>query len=370
MQRIKWELEDLSLKYLDPVGYSEIVSKLGIKQQEYDAFMQKIQGQINQRLGELGIQHTVYGRMKHPYSIYRKMFNQNKSLDEIFDLFAFRVIVESVGDCYNVLGVIHDIYKPILGRFKDYIGTPKPNGYQSLHTTVMGSDGIPFEVQIRTTEMHEIAEYGVAAHWKYKQNGQGSGTEGKYEWVRRLLENQEGADAEDYIHSLKIDMGADNITVHTLSLKKGSGILSGGISIPSAEAVGEMLSYADPVLRAHGYGPYYLYRQKYMVKKETKQTFLGGAAILAAAVVIVKIIGAVYLIPLNNILGSEGKTYFRGAYNIYNVLMAFSVGGFPLAISKLTSEAQALGRENEKRRLFRTAMIPQMTSASELNAPS
>ena len=215
MQRMKWELEDLSLKYLDPIGYNEIVSKLGIKQQEYDAFMWKIQGQIDQRLGDLGIQHTVYGRMKHPYSIYRKMFNQNKSLDEIFDLFAFRVIVESVGDCYNVLGVIHDIYKPILGRFKDYIGTPKPNGYQSLHTTVMGSDGIPFEVQIRTTEMHEIAEYGVAAHWKYKQNGQGSGTEGKYEWVRRLLENQEGADAEDYIHSLKIDMFSDEVFVFT-----------------------------------------------------------------------------------------------------------------------------------------------------------
>ena len=215
MQRIKWELEDLSLKYLDPVGYSEIVSNLGVKQLEYDAFMRKIQGQIDQRLGELGIQHTVYGRMKHPYSIYRKMFNQNKSLDEIFDLFAFRVIVESVGDCYNVLGVIHDIYKPILGRFKDYIGTPKPNGYQSLHTTVMGSDGIPFEVQIRTIEMHEIAEYGVAAHWKYKQNGQGSGTEGKYEWVRRLLENQEGADAEDYIHSLKIDMFSDEVFVFT-----------------------------------------------------------------------------------------------------------------------------------------------------------
>ena len=161
------------------------------------------------------IPHTVYGRMKHPYSIYRKMFSQNKQLDEIFDLFAFRVIVGSVGDCYNVLGVIHDLYKPILGRFKDYIGTPKPNGYQSLHTTVMGSDGIPFEVQIRTEEMHEIAEYGVAAHWKYKQNGQGAGTEGKYEWVRRLLENQEGADAEEFIHSLKVDMFADEVFVFT-----------------------------------------------------------------------------------------------------------------------------------------------------------
>ena len=215
MQRIKWELEDLSLKYLDPVGFEEINSSLQLKAKEYDAFMKKTQDQIDKRLQEMHIPHTVYGRMKHPYSIYRKMFSQNKQLDEIFDLFAFRVIVGSVGDCYNVLGVIHDLYKPILGRFKDYIGTPKPNGYQSLHTTVMGSDGIPFEVQIRTEEMHEIAEYGVAAHWKYKQNGQGAGTEGKYEWVRRLLENQEGADAEEFIHSLKVDMFSDEVFVFT-----------------------------------------------------------------------------------------------------------------------------------------------------------
>ena len=215
MQRIKWELEDLSLKYLDPVGFEEINSSLQLKAREYDAFMRKTQEQIDKRLTELGISHTVYGRMKHPYSIYRKMFSQNKQLDEIFDLFAFRVIVGSVGDCYNVLGVIHDLYKPILGRFKDYIGTPKPNGYQSLHTTVMGSDGIPFEVQIRTEEMHEIAEYGVAAHWKYKQGGAGAGTEGKYEWVRRLLENQDGTDAEEYIHSLKVDMFSDEVFVFT-----------------------------------------------------------------------------------------------------------------------------------------------------------
>ena len=215
MQRVKWELEDLSLKYLDPIGYKEIVSKLDAKRQEYDAFMYRTQCQIGDRLNQLGVEHLVYGRMKHPYSIYRKMFSQNKSLDEIFDLFAFRVIVDNVGDCYNVLGVIHDLYKPILGRFKDYIGTPKPNGYQSLHTTVMGPDGLPFEVQIRTREMHDIAEYGVAAHWKYKQGGQGSGTEGGYEWVRRLLENQEGADAEEYIHSLKIDMFADEVFVFT-----------------------------------------------------------------------------------------------------------------------------------------------------------
>ena len=216
MQRIKWELEDLSLKYLDPVGYDEITRSLAAKEAEHEAFMDRVQAQIEERLKEQHVPYLkVYGRMKHPYSIYRKMFSQNKSLDEIFDLFAFRVVVDTVSDCYNVLGVIHDLYKPILGRFKDYIGTPKPNMYQSLHTTVVGQNGIPFEVQIRTREMHEVAEYGIAAHWKYKQNGQGAGDEGRYEWVRRLLENQEGADAEDFIHSLKVDMFADEVFVFT-----------------------------------------------------------------------------------------------------------------------------------------------------------
>ena len=215
MQKMKWELEDLSLKYLDPVGYREITEALDEKAAEYDGFMSSIHDQISQRLKEAGIEAQVYGRMKHPYSIYRKMYTQNKNLDDVFDLFAFRVIVDTVADCYNVLGIIHDLYKPILGRFKDYIGTPKPNLYQSLHTTVVGESGIPFEVQIRTKEMHEVAEYGIAAHWKYKQNGQGSGDEGRYEWVRRLLENQEGADAEDFIHSLKVDMFADEVFVFT-----------------------------------------------------------------------------------------------------------------------------------------------------------
>ena len=215
MQKMKWEMEDLSLKYLDPVGYREITEALDEKAAEYDGFMSSIHDQISQRLKEAGIEAQVYGRMKHPYSIYRKMYTQNKNLDDVFDLFAFRVIVDTVADCYNVLGIIHDLYKPILGRFKDYIGTPKPNLYQSLHTTVVGESGIPFEVQIRTKEMHEVAEYGIAAHWKYKQNGQGSGDEGRYEWVRRLLENQEGADAEDFIHSLKVDMFADEVFVFT-----------------------------------------------------------------------------------------------------------------------------------------------------------
>ncbi len=240
MQRMKWELEDLSLKYLDPVGYEEIMEALDAKAEEYEDFMDGINSQISQRVQESGIKDAVvYGRLKHPYSIYRKMYTQNKTFNDIFDLIAFRVIVDTVADCYNVLGIVHDLYKPILGRFKDYIGTPKPNLYQSLHTTVMSQTGVPFEVQIRTKEMHEVAEYGIAAHWKYKQNGQGGGDENRYEWVRRLLENQEGADAEEFIHSLKVDMFADEVFVFTpvgdvINLPAGATPIDFAYSIHSA----------------------------------------------------------------------------------------------------------------------------------------
>ena len=207
MQRMKWELEDTSLKYLDPVAYNEIESSLASKREEYEAFLARVTKQIEDRLKEMHISyHHVYGRIKHPYSIYRKMYAQSKTMDEVLDLFAFRIIVDTVADCYNVLGVIHDLYRPLLGRFKDYIGTPKPNMYQSLHTTVIGNSGIPFEVQIRTQEMHDIAEYGIAAHWKYKRGISGAANEGTYEWVRRLLENQENTDAEEFIHTLKVDI--------------------------------------------------------------------------------------------------------------------------------------------------------------------
>ena len=160
-------------------------------------------------------------------------------MEEVYDLFAFRVLVDTVPDCYNVLGVIHDLYKPILGRFKDYIATPKPNMYQSLHTTVIGDEGIPFEVQIRTYDMHAIAEYGVAAHWKYKQGIKKQGGEGTYEWIRRLLENQEDADAEDFIHSLKVDMFSDEVFVFTprgdvVNLPAGSTPIDFAYSIHSA----------------------------------------------------------------------------------------------------------------------------------------
>ena len=218
MQKVKWELEDRSLRYLDPVGYRDINDRLEVHRAEHEAFMAHIQSQIEERLKEIQVDYTkVYGRIKHTYSIYRKMYSQGKTLEQIYDLFAFRVIVKTIPDCYNVLGVMHDLYKPVLGRFKDYIGTPKPNMYQSLHTTVIGDEGIPFEVQIRTEEMHQIAEYGIAAHWKYKQNGQGAGSEHTYEWVRKLLENQESSDAEEFIHNLKVDMFADEVFVFTPS---------------------------------------------------------------------------------------------------------------------------------------------------------
>ena len=240
MQKMKWELEDLSLKYLDPVAYEDINRKLEEESARHDQFMSAVQSQVNARLTELGIPNaTVYGRVKHPYSIYRKMYAQEKTMEEVYDLFAFRVLVDTVQDCYNVLGVVHDLYKPILGRFKDYIATPKPNMYQSLHTTVIGDDGIPFEIQIRTYDMHAIAEYGVAAHWKYKQGIKRQGGEGTYEWIRRLLENQVDADAEEFIHSLKIDMFADEVFVFTprgdvINLPAGATPIDFAYSIHSA----------------------------------------------------------------------------------------------------------------------------------------
>ncbi len=217
MQKAKWELEDLSLQYLDPTGYKEITDTLQARMPELEAFMSSMKEMIESRLVEEGINATVFCRIKHVYSIYRKMYAQKLGINGIFDLCAFRVIVDTIPDCYNVLGVIHDMFKPVPGRFKDYISTPKPNMYQSVHTTVIGSEGIPFEVQIRTWEMHHTAEYGIAAHWKYKI-GEGSaavreGEEDKFAWVRRLLENQQESDAQDFFHNLKIDMFADDVFV-------------------------------------------------------------------------------------------------------------------------------------------------------------
>ncbi|MBR4989630.1 MAG: bifunctional (p)ppGpp synthetase/guanosine-3',5'-bis(diphosphate) 3'-pyrophosphohydrolase [Oscillospiraceae bacterium] len=226
MQKIKWELEDLSLRYLCPKEHDGIMAHLDSHKEQDDTFMQTIQEKITTRLNDMGIQNTTYGRIKHVFSIYRKMVSQGKTIDELYDLYAFRVIVDTIPDCYNVLGHVHDLFNLVPGRFKDYISTPKPNMYQSLHTTVIGKQGIPFEVQIRTWKMHETAEYGIAAHWKYKQ-GTGDGSEKDFEWVRRLLESQQDSDAEEYVQSLKIDMFDDEVFVFTpkgriVSLPNGS----------------------------------------------------------------------------------------------------------------------------------------------------
>ena len=218
MQKIKWELEDLSIEYLDPIGCNQVREGLILRRAEDETFLSRIQSRIKERLTELGIECSVSGRIKHMYSIYRKVFEQSKELSEVLDLYAFRVIVNDIADCYNVLGYIHDIFRPLPGNFKDYISTPKPNMYQSLHTSVIGSDGVPFEVQIRTWDMHQTAEYGIAAHWKYKEGEDGKvADEEKFAWVRRLLESQQDSDAQDFLQALKVDMFADEVFVFTPS---------------------------------------------------------------------------------------------------------------------------------------------------------
>ena len=199
------------------IATREIADELAARSSAHEEFLAGIQKRIQDRLDEEGIRCTIYGRVKHIYSIYRKMYTQNKTMDEIFDLYAFRVIVDDMPECYNVLGVIHDLFNPVLGRFKDYISTPKPNGYQSLHTTVIGREGIPFEVQIRTWEMHHTAEYGIAAHWKYKQGMANAklGTEEAFEWVRKLLESQQDVDAEEFVRTMRVDLFADEVFVFT-----------------------------------------------------------------------------------------------------------------------------------------------------------
>jgi GTP pyrophosphokinase len=217
VESMKDELEDLSLMYLDPVGYQEINNILDKRRDIMTKFLADMEQRIEQRMAQEGIRCKVYGRLKHLYSIYRKMYTQHLGMEEIFDLCAFRVIVDSLADCYNVLGIIHEMFRPVPGRFKDYISTPKPNGYQSLHTTVIGTEGIPFEVQMRTWQMHMTAEYGVAAHWKYKSgpSGHKEGDEEKFAWIRRLLETQQNSDAQDFYHDLKVDMFDDEVFVFT-----------------------------------------------------------------------------------------------------------------------------------------------------------
>lgn len=216
ISKIKWELEDLCLRYLDPKGYYDLVDKIAKKRREREAYIDKILSTLKERIAELGIEVRLDGRPKHFYSIYRKMEQQTKSLDQIYDLFAFRIIVSSVKDCYAVLGLVHEIYKPMPGRFKDYIAMPKPNMYQSLHTTVIGPEGVPFEIQIRTWDMHRVAEVGIAAHWKYKEGSAGDSGDSKLAWLRQLLDWQkEMRDPNEFMETLKVDLFTDEVFVFT-----------------------------------------------------------------------------------------------------------------------------------------------------------
>ncbi|MDY4079343.1 MAG: bifunctional (p)ppGpp synthetase/guanosine-3',5'-bis(diphosphate) 3'-pyrophosphohydrolase [Clostridium sp.] len=218
MSKIKWELEDLSFRYLHEKEYYDLVNAIAEKRTEREAYTKKVVNELSDKLQEAGINAEIDGRPKHFYSIYRKMIKKNKTLDQIFDLIAVRVLVNSVKDCYGVLGIVHTIFKPIPGRFKDYIAMPKPNMYQSLHTTVLGKGGKPFEIQIRTFDMHKTAEYGIAAHWKYKEgdNNKESEFDKKLVWVREMLEWQKNtSDAHEFIEDFKKDLISDEVYVFT-----------------------------------------------------------------------------------------------------------------------------------------------------------
>ena len=216
---VKEELEDLSFRYLDPYAYAEIEHILEIKKDEREAFIQTIKQRIDERFRTEDFEQPplIAGRVKSIYGIYKKVFVNNKNIDEIYDKYAVRIIVSTVGECYNVLGLIHDMFRPIPNRFKDYISTPKANGYQSLHTTVLGREGIPFEVQIRTWEMHETAEYGIAAHWKYKEGIQKRDKmEQRLAWVRQVIESQQTSDdVEEIVRAIKTDLAPEEIVVMT-----------------------------------------------------------------------------------------------------------------------------------------------------------
>ncbi|MBQ5612990.1 MAG: bifunctional (p)ppGpp synthetase/guanosine-3',5'-bis(diphosphate) 3'-pyrophosphohydrolase [Clostridia bacterium] len=241
MQKIKQELENLSLQYLDPIGYAEVQQYIEGKYGETLGFIEHIRSDVGQKMAENGIHFTLEGRIKSVYSIYKKMYNQNKSFDQIYDFYALRIIVDTELECYTALGLIHEMFNSIPGRFKDYISTPKPNMYRSLHTTVIGRDGIPFEVQIRTWEMHHVAEYGIAAHWKYK-SGASSKEEmdKKLEWIARLIETEdEERDPEEFMHALKTDIFHDEVFVFTpkgdvIALPNGANVIDFAYAIHSA----------------------------------------------------------------------------------------------------------------------------------------
>jgi GTP pyrophosphokinase len=217
ISKIKWELEDLSLRYLDPENYYNLVEKVSKRRLEREAYIKQIINELYEKLGEMNIKSEISGRPKNFYSIYKKMMYQGKAFEQIYDLTAVRILVDNIKDCYGALGIVHTLWKPLPGRFKDYVAMPKPNMYQSLHTTVMGNKGEIFEVQIRTYEMHRTAEYGIAAHWKYKEGyAKGNTFDDKLTWLRQLLEWQTDLnDPKEFMETLKIDFFTDEVFVFT-----------------------------------------------------------------------------------------------------------------------------------------------------------
>src|SRR5438477_7831149 len=214
--QIKWELEDLSLRNLEPEAYDDVVKRIARKRHERESLVSDLREILARELEKVGIQAEITGRPKHIYSVWQKMTREDKDFSEIYDLSAIRVQVESVRDCYGVLGVVHSLWKPMPGRFKDYIAMPKSNGYQSLHTTVITHTGEPIEIQIRTQEMHRVAEFGVAAHWTYKEGGKDASFDQKLSWLRSLLEWQnEVGDAESFLNTVKVDLFQDEVYVFT-----------------------------------------------------------------------------------------------------------------------------------------------------------
>ena len=241
IRAIKDELEDLSVRYLDPIAYKEIENSLSMKKEEGEKFLNDIKQQITDRITPVMKNATITSRVKSVHGIFRKVYIKGKSFEEIYDIYAVRIIVDSMIDCYNALGIVHDMFKPIPGRFKDYISTPKPNMYQSLHTTVLSNDGIPFEIQIRTWEMHRTAEYGIAAHWKYKLGRGGKDSlDDKLSWIHRMIETGEETDtAEDLVASIKGDLSIEEVYVFTpkgdiKSLPVGSTVIDFAYAIHSA----------------------------------------------------------------------------------------------------------------------------------------
>ncbi len=240
IRAIKEELEDLSILYLDPVGYHEIETALALTKDGRDKFIEDLKKKIIEKTKNIIPNVHVEGRVKSINGIYRKTYMKGKTIEQVFDIFAVRVIVNTVNDCYNVLGIVHEIFKPIPNRFKDYISTPKPNMYRSLHTTVIGEEGIPFEVQIRTWEMHHTAEYGIAAHWKYKLGLSKKGSlEDKITWIRKMLENQADDDNTDILRNIKTDLASEDVFVFTpkgdiIDLPFGSTVIDVAYAIHTA----------------------------------------------------------------------------------------------------------------------------------------